>query len=383
MLTISLLLIVNLFACKSKQNDMVNKYSEMQEQLDSLMGCYFNDSIPGAVMIVMKDDSVIYHRDFGVADMTTGDKVSLSSMFNICSISKQFSAVALMKLAEEGKLSLDDTVDKYFPNLKQPFFKKITLRHLLSHTSGIPDSRPRTPDEWAAYRAKHDSQFSSVDDFKLFCEEDESLRYLESLDSLNFEPGTAYEYMNPTFQMVLSIVEQATGVPFEQWMHDNIILPSGMTETVYFDKDREIPRMVHAYEKDAAGNWEESDYGEANFFGTKADGGIYTTPLDFLKWNKAVFGDKIISKESREMAHTDKIATDIPYTSYGYGWFIEERPGKPRKIFHTGDNGGFRTVEAYFPEQNLFYLIFAAHPYWERDVTAEKVDDILIKAVHQ
>ena len=359
--------------------EMDNKHL-IEDGLDEVFNSIFDANGPGGAAIVMHGDSMIYGKGFGLARMDTGTPVDLNTMFNICSVSKQFSAVALLKLAEKGKLSLDDCVLKYFPAWPEETFRDVKLKHLLSHTSGIPDDRPRTDEEWTKYLSRHKSKFANVKDFKLFCDETESLEYLTTLDSLEFTPGTRYEYMNPTFQMVLSIVEQVTGQTFDDWMHDNVFVPAGMKETVYFVEDRVIPRMAHGYDKNEKGQWEECDYGEASFFGTKADGGIYTTPLEFVNWDKSLFGDKVMSKESRQAAHTGVIDTDIPFTQYGYGWFIENRPGRPEKIYHTGDNGGFCIFAGRIPEKDLFYLIFSTHPQWDRDATVEKVDKILLSS---
>ena len=345
-------------------------------ELDNLFSEKFPADSPGAQVIVVRGGHLVYDRGFGLADLETRAPITDTTMFNICSVSKQFSAVALLKLAEEGKLSLDDNVAKYFPQFQAPFYQKITLRHLLSHTSGIPDARPRTEEQWERYRAENDSQFDCVEDFKLFSDDYESTRYLEKLDTLNFEPGTQYEYMNPTFQLVLMIVEQVTGQDFDTWMHENIFVPAGMPRTVYFEPGREIPAMAHGYSRGEDGQWEEDDYGECSFFRTKADGGIYTTALEFVNWDKAIFGDAIISAASRAEAHTSHIATDIPDTGYGYGWFLEHRAHQPRKVYHTGDNGGFHIFEGHFPEKDLFYLIFANQPHWDREATVEQVDKI-------
>lgn len=351
--------------------------STVQGDLDALFGKLFPEGEPGAQVLMTKGGEIVYNRGFGLARLDTGAPITDTTMFNICSVSKQFSAMALFILAERGQLSLDDTVSKYFPQFRADFFNRITLRHLLSHTSGIPDSRPRTEAEWAAYTAVHPTKYRTVQEFDVFCEEEESCRYLETLDSLAFEPGTAYEYQNPTFQLMLMIVEQVTGEKFDDWMRDNVFVPAGMPQTVYFEPDRDIPDMAHGYSRDADGQWHEDDYGEARFFGTKADGGIYTTALQFVEWDKALYGDRLISAESRQEAHTGRIATDIPDTDYGYGWFIEHRPDRPQKIYHTGDNGGFLIFEGRFPEQDIFYLIFANQPHWDREGTVEAVDLIL------
>lgn len=352
--------------------------SPLQAGLDSLFTSLFPADEPGAAVLVARGDSILYEGCFGQARLDTVMPITPHTMFNICSVSKQFSAVALAMLAEQGLLSLDDPVKKYFPKFQASFFNLITLRHLLSHTSGLPDARPRTPEQWQRYTASHATQFQNVEDFKHYCEEEESCRFMEQLDSLAFEPGSQYEYQNPTYQLALMIVEQVTGEKFDDWMRNHLFLPAGMEETTYFEPDKLIPRMAHGYERDEEGCWQECDYGEANFFGTKADGGIYTTPREFLRWNTAVYGGTLISDSLRQVLHTPRIATDIPATDYGYGWFIEHRPDRPQKIYHTGDNGGFFIFEGGFPSLNLFYLIFANRADWSREAVADAVDSLLL-----
>lgn len=379
-------------------------YASFTASLDSLFTQKFPAGEPGACVMVTLHDSIIYDRGFGMATLpghetAQGTPITDETRFNICSVSKQFSSVALLKLEEQGLISLQDPVHKYFPEFQADFFDKITLAHLLSHTSGIPDSRPRTPEEWAVYTSQNKTEFSRVEDFKRFCEIEESTRYLELLDSLAFEPGTQYEYQNPTFQLAELIVERVTHQDFDAWMRENVFLPAGMTNTLYFTPEAEIQLMAHGYEpvgfttlngdqvplenpmgywRSADGKWQENDYGEASFFGTKADGGIYTTPLDFWKWDQALYHDKVMSRESREQAHTPRILSDIPETSYGYGFFIEERKDRPKKIYHTGDNGGFLIFEGRIPELDVFYLIFANRPDWDREATVEEVDKIIL-----
>lgn len=359
--------------------------------LDSLFEASFGPADPGCVVLVAKGDSIIYSRGFGMARLDEPSVITDTTLFNICSISKQFAAIALLKLQEQGALSLDDSVSKYFPDFKAPFFSRITLRHLLSHTSGIPDTRPRTDEEWERYVRRYPTSFDNVRDYKVYALCEESVRYMTDLDSLAFEPGTAYEYQNPTYQLVLPIVEQVTGRKFTDWMRDSIFLPAGMTSTVFVDPG--IPGSdcdyAHGYIPATPsprpdtyvspdGRWEESDYGEAFFFPTKADGGLYTSAREFLKWECALFGGRIVGQKSLDEAFTPLIATDLPHTSYGLGFFIEDCPGVPHKIFHTGDNGGFLTFEGYFPDNQIFYLIFANRPDWQRERTAEKVDSLLI-----
>lgn len=393
---------MTLLSCSPKGER--NNYAAFTASLDSLFSRKFPAGEPGACVLVTLHDSIIYDRGFGMATLPghvveQGEPITDETMFNICSVSKQFSAVALLKLEEQGLISLQDPVNKYFPEFKADFFKEITLAQLLSHTSGLPDSRPRTPEEWAVYTSKNKTEFSRVEDFKRFCGVEESVRYLEQLDSLAFEPGTQYEYQNPTFQLAELLVERVTHQDFDAWMQEHIFFPAGMTNTLYYEPEKEIPNLAHGYEpvgfttlngdrvpldnpfgywRSQDGKWQENDYGEASFFGTKADGGIYTTPLDFVKWDRALYHDKVMNALSREKAHTPRILTDIPETSYGYGFFVEERKDRPKKIYHTGDNGGFLIFEGRFPDLDVFYLIFANRPDWEREATVEKVDNIIL-----
>lgn len=344
-------------------NNRVDSLEIMTSQLDSLFNPIFPAKDPGAAILLLKGNDIIYERYLGLATLEPDTPVNENTFFCIASVSKQFSAVALMKLAQEGKLSLDDSVSKYFPQFKAPFFQRITLRHLLSHTSGIPDSRPRTDSNYVYYST-----------------DVESYSYLDTVTRLNFEPGTQYEYMNPTFQLMYTIIEKASGKPFEEYMRTEIFDPAGMEKSVYFEDGRFIPNMSHGYEWNAqASRWDECDYGETSFFASKADGGLYTSPREFVQWEFALRRHLFLNEEMTAMAHSGKIDTDLPYTQYGYGWFIEHKPGYPVKVFHTGDNGGYQIHEERFPNEEVLFLIFSTRNI-DREGTVEKVDALLQKA---
>lgn len=344
-------------------NNSTDPMKVMTSQLDSLFNPIYPKDDPGAAILLLKGSDIIYERYLGQATLEPNTPVDENTFFCIASVSKQFSAVAIMKLAQEGKLSLDDPVSKYFPQFRADFFKRITLRHLLSHTSGIPDSRPRTD---------HDYVYYSTDV--------ESYSYLDTITTLNFEPGTQYEYMNPTFQLMYTIIEKVSGKPFEEYMRTEIFDVAGMEKTLYFEDGRFIPAMSHGYEWNSQTNhWDECDYGETTFFASKADGGIYTNPREFVQWEFALRKNLLLNKEMTQMAHSGKIDTDLPYTQYGYGWFIENKPGFPTKVFHTGDNGGYQIHAGRFPEQEVLFLLFSTRNI-DREGTVEKVDQIIKNA---
>lgn len=346
--------------------DDMNK--DVTKRIDEVFGAVYNNpSEPGAAVLIMQGTDTIYSRCFGVADMETMSPVTFATNFCIASVSKQFSAVALLQLAEQGVLSLNDPLSKFFPEFKAPFFKDITLHHIMSHTSGIPDARPR-----------------SDRNFVLYSNDVTSVQYMCTLDHLNFKPGTQYEYINPTFQLIYQIVERATGKPFETYMQENVFDKAGMMTCRYFEPDRNIACMAHGYERDDKGVWQEYDYGEESFFGTKADGALYCSINDFVNWERALRDNKVWTAATKRLAYNPwiQIPADAeygyqPHTGYGYGFFIQDIPGQPTHVYHLGDNGGFTIYAGKIPERDLIFLFFSTRPDIDRLGMVNKVYSIL------
>ncbi|MDR2292916.1 MAG: beta-lactamase family protein [Prevotellaceae bacterium] len=361
----TVLLFTAMISCSQNpknQSDFCNK-------VDSLFSAVYSDNNePGAAVLVMKNDSVVFEKCYGIADMQTKKPITPETNFCIASVSKQFSAVAILQLAERGLLSLNDSIKKFFPEYKADFYNQITLHHILSHTSGIPDTRQRTDKN-----------------FMLYSTDIESCKYLIDLDKLNFEPGTKYEYMNPTFQLAYQIIPRVTGIDFDSYMKSHIFDIAEMNSSMYFEAKRSIPNMAHGYTFDKEKNmYVECDYGETNFFASKADGGLYTSIRDFAKWEKALRENKIISEELKKMAYSPKIAIneDAEYgynknTGYGYGWFVQQKPNTPECIYHLGDNGGFTIYAGKIPEKNIILLFFSNRDDINRIATADRIYEMM------
>ena len=351
-LMIAALLVVCITAYAQNMNQ-----NELTERIDEVFDAVYNNpNEPGAAVLIMQGNDTVYSRCFGIADMETKAPVTLETNFCIASVSKQFSAVALLQLAEQGVLSLNDPLSKFFPEFQAQFFKRITLHHIMSHTSGIPDARPRNDRN-----------------FVLYSNDVSSVQYMCTLDHLNFQPGTQYEYINPTFQLIYQIVERATGIPFEKYMHENVFGKAGMKTCRYFEPDREIAHMAHGYERDGKGKWQEYDYGEESFFGTKADGALYCSINDFVQWERALRDNTVWTASTKRLAYNPwiQIPADAeygyqPFTGYGYGFFIQDLPGRPTHVYHLGDNGGFTIYAGKIPERDLIFLFFSTRPDIER-----------------
>ena len=365
-------LLTPFFMMSCNQNSS-NPKEVAAQKIDSLFNSLYNEGEPGGSVMIMKGDEVFFAKSYGIADMETKAPIDANTFFNIASVSKQFTAMAILKLHQEGKLSLEDNIKKYFPEFKGEFFNRIQIKHLLSQCSGLPDNRPRT-----------DRMFT------LTATDMQSIEFFKDLEEINFEPGTNYEYQNPTFQLCYAIIEKVSGQSFEEYMKQNIFDPSGMTETLYFEAERVIPRMSHGYiPEDSTSTWKQYDYMEETFFATKADGGIYTSINEFVKWEKALQDNLIICDSLKQIAHspittvsgsTFSSYQNRPYTSYGYGWFIEEKPGMPRKVYHTGDNGGYQIYAGRFPEKKVLVLVFENRNDHSRWKMVEELDAIVKEA---
>ncbi|MBR1538887.1 MAG: beta-lactamase family protein, partial [Bacteroidales bacterium] len=207
-----------------------NTDKEAVAKLDALCTSLFPADEPGAAVLVLRGDDIIFDKGYGIADIDTKKPIDGNTFFNIASVSKQFTAVAILQLAELGKLSLEDPVSKYFPEYQADFWKDVKIKHLLSHSSGVPDARGGIPRE-----------------LKIKGDETLAMSYLPTLDHLNFEPGSAYEYINPTFVLCGAIVEKVSKKPFTQYVTENIFRPAGMLQTLYFDPQHQelIPNMAH------------------------------------------------------------------------------------------------------------------------------------------
>ena len=346
------------------------------ERIDAICSAIFPDNEPGAAVLVLEGDKVIFEKGYGLADLGTGARIDGNTSFNLASVSKQFTATAILQLVEKGKLKLTDPVAIFFPEFRYALWKEVRIKDLLSHSSGVPDER--------GYLTREQ---------KIAGDEDLATEYMKDLDHLHFLPGSAYEYVNPTYVLLGKIVEKVSGEPFTEYVRKHVFEPAGMDRTVYFDRDRQdlIPSMAHGYEyadvsdmpeERTAGDmpdkkdWYEYDFGEETFFATRPDGGIYTSVREFVKWEKALRANTLLGPElTAEAMSPHTLVSGSPWsdyqnrpnTWYGYGWFIEPATeSSPLRVYHTGDNGGFKILAARYPDQDVLILVFANRSDWDR-----------------
>ncbi len=343
----ALLLSVCLLAvsCSTKQTG-----NFMFKSLDSLLTAEFVAGEPGGAVLVMKGDSTVYLKCFGLANMVTGEKITDNTLFNLGSISKTFVANGILILQEEGKLSVTDPLSKYFPEFKnREIAGKVTVAHLLTHTSGLPDNRP----------------VSENPEFFITAKDYENWAPVMQAEKLEFEPGTKYEYSNPAFNGLALIIEKVSGQKWQDFIAGRIFKPAGMVTSTITDGPHPETGVSHGYEA-MNGRWEESDYGEFPTFPAAGNGGVWSSVRELVLYEKAIRQNIFLSKELTEKSRTifrpDTWADTVP-PFIGYSWFIGENQvlGKAnefgvRLVYHTGDQGGFRAFFFSVPEKDLVYV---------------------------
>lgn len=317
--------------------------------LDSLFQSYFSDNEPGGAVLLVKEGKVIYKKGFGITDTKTREPITSKTLFNIGSISKTFVAYGILKLASEGRLTLDDNLYKYFPDFKnKAIAEKVKLIHLLTHTSGIPDSR----------RVNENKQFY------LTARDEENFTPLKQTDTLEFTPGSKYKYSNPAFNGLALIIEKITGNKWQKYIHEIIFNPSGMEKSTITDGPYPESGVAHGYIKNKDGNFEELDYGEEPTFAAAGNGGVWSSVEELWKYEQAIQLNTFLHRDwinkSRIINFFPGWTDSIP-SRLGISWFLTNEMGL-NMIGHTGSQGGFISDYCWLPEKKIFYVLLCNIP---------------------
>ena len=308
---------------------------------DSLMSSTYQSGYPGAAIAVIKDGSVVFKRAYGVADLESNTPITPSTNFNICSMTKQFTAYAILQLHREGKLSLDDKLSRFFPDFTSTVASIVSVRHLLTHSSGIME------------------HYSYVDKtlYKEFWDKD-VFKTLRSVDSVYFPAGSRYRYSNAAFCLLSLIIEKLSGETYPAYICNHVFAPLNMVRSNVIQPDFKISDRSFGYEceKDT---FRISDAKESLFFSTMGDGGVYTSIDDYLRWITAIQQKRVLDPALVKEAQSAQFPIDTArHLAYGFGWFVAGS-GDAKLVYHTGSNGGFRTIVLMKPSAKYAVVIFS------------------------
>lgn len=313
------------FAAEESEILLTQEQAQKAAKIDSALSYYHEQGIFNGTVLVAEAGKVIYQKGFGYANMDTKDPLEPKSNFNLASISKQFTAMCIMMLAEQGKLNYDDNFRKYLPELR---YKGITIRHLLWHTSGMPDYVALMDEHW--------------DPDKYYVNDDVLKMMVKHLPEKLFKPGERYEYSNTGYVLLASIVERVSGVSFKEFVQQNIFDRVGMTSSAIpiGDKDyKEMANRVYGYDIAENGGHVDNDYDHYNAYG---DGGIYSNLIDLFKWNEALYTEKLVKQETLKEAYEPYVLNNGFVGDYGFGWNVREMDSN-KVVAHSGSWVGFRT----------------------------------------
>lgn len=305
--------------------------------LDSIMAAEFKVNEPGAAVIAVRKGKVIYKKAAGMADMELNVAIKPDMVFRLGSITKQFTAVAILQLAAQGKLSLQDEIKKYMPDL--PFAETITVEHLLHHTSGIKSYTDK-PDFFSNLRMDK-SPMEVIN--------------LTTKDSLEFKPGSQWNYNNTGYVMLGYIIEKVSGKTYEDYVQQYLFKPAGMTNSYYGSEKRIIANRVKGYSKEGK-IFLNSEYISMSL--PYAAGSLLSTVEDLWKWNKALYSYQLIQKEWLDKGLTPYTLPDGKSTNYGYGLSFANVQGS-KTIEHSGGIPGFSTDAIYLPKEEVFVAMFS------------------------
>ena len=279
-------------------------------------------------VLVAKNGKIIYQNAIGWADYLHRDSLKISSQFELASVSKPFTSTAILMLAEEGKLRLDQNVKEFFPDFP---YEGITIKHLLTHRSGMPNYVYFAEDLWRAQHKDQKKGITNTDAMNLLAE------YKPAPYS---KPGVGFHYNNSNFMVLGSIIEKVTGKPYAEFMKKRIFKPCGMKNTAVYSKAvyDKIPVDVVGHD----GNWKRSV--AQNFLdGPVGDKGIYSTVQDLYLFDRVMRKGKLLKQASLDSAYAPHNEMKNGHFNYGYGWHTFEGDGQ-KVVYHTGWWHGFRHI---------------------------------------
>lgn len=323
-------------------------------ELDSIFESLNEDGELSGAFIVVDSGEVIFEKYIGFEDAAKQNRITPESRFELASVSKPFTAMAIMQLVEKGKLSLEDDIQMYFPKLK---FAHVRIQNLLQHTSGIP--------EFLGFDAQWINQNKINNNADI-------LALLETkIDSTLFPPGDAFAYSNTNYLLLASIVEKVSGQSFADYLQEHIFKPAGMEHTSVFSArspGADLSHYAKGFAYDAKSNGfipvdEVASYRYTTYFdGVYGPYGISSTAQDLLKWSRAIQDNKLLKPESfRRALHSDTLNNGKPIDMrgllYGFGWLFTDSTDAPNKMhFHTGGYPGYQNIIVRDLEHKRYFI---------------------------
>lgn len=305
-------------------------------EVDQLFAAYDASDIPGAAVMIIEDGKPILQKGYGVAHFVDNSLVTPKTNFRLASVTKQFTAMSILQLVENGDLSLETSLTDIWPQFPG-YGTSITIEHLLQHTSGIQDYEGMVPDDL-------DRQVKDKD----------VLDYMMAADGTYFAVGDKHQYSNTAYAVLTQVIEKISGKPFRDYLEENIFKPAEMNTTLAFeDGINTVPNRAYGYTIDEK---EIRETDQSKWSAVLGDGGIYSNLEDLYKWDQVLYTDSLLGQKYMDMSFANHKTNDGQPMNYGYGWRLENYKGMDI-VYHTGSSIGFRNILYRIPSKNFSLVV--------------------------
>jgi CubicO group peptidase (beta-lactamase class C family) len=354
----------------------------LADRADALLAKWDHKDEPGMAVLLIRNGRIEYRKGFGLADVDAHTPITPNTQFLLASVTKQFTAMAIMILAEQRKLQFDDTLAKFCPEFPG-YAQTITIRNLLNHTAGLTEYS--------------ELLVGKVDDEKYFRSSKsppaaheftaaEALQALSRQQTLRFSPGDKFEYSNSGYVVLGQIIERVTGKRYAEFLKETIFDPLGMHDTLVVDERKQkVPQLALGYGK-RNGQWQDITYTPENHIYGEDD--VVSTVNDLYKWDQALYTERLVRRSMLEMAFTPGRTNNgkeikAPFldrrpTSYGFGWFIGSLDGN-QTIEHGGAWSGYRTYILRVPSRRVTAIVLTNSSNDEASEIAQGMVEITIR----
>lgn len=327
-------------------------------RLEALVAPYRENDAPGMVAVLIREGQVAWQTAFGLANLETHRAITPDTQFELASMTKQFTAMAIMILSEQGKLKFDDTLEKYCPEFPA-YARTISIRDLLHHVSGLPDYEELMVGKISDNFFRSSKGPPAAHEFTSA----EVLKTLSRQPKLKYAAGSRFEYSNSGYEVLGQIVERVSGKRYAEFLKEKIFDPLGMEDTLVLDERKHSgPHLALAYRKRNA-HWEDITYSPENY--EYGDGGVESTGKDLFQWDQALYTGKLVRPATLDLAFTPGRTSNGKViethffehpSAYGFGWFVSSAKAAA-VLEHGGDWSGYRTHIIRVPSRHVTAIV--------------------------
>ncbi len=324
--------------------------SGQHKRLDSLFNALFKQKMFNGNVLIADKGKILFEKSYGFANEQTGQKINNQTIFELASVSKQFTAMAIVLLAKQGKLNYDDKISKYIPELA--FYGNISIRNLLHHTGGLPDYMEIFEEKW--------------DKTKIATNQDIINVFTKYRPKVIFQPGEKYEYSDTGYTLLALIIERISGKTFGKFLSENIFQPLKMKNTFIYRRrfePKQIKNYALGYVTDSLGHQVLPDSFGKEFYtyyldGIVGDGTVNSTTEDLLKWDSALYTDKLVDAKDKELIFNSVKTNNGKETHYGFGWFVGNSKKYGKIVYHSGGWPGYSTyIERHLDNDKTIIIL--------------------------